>query len=434
MASHDDRGAVSVNRRHSASDGARHSSQLRTLNLERVLGVVMKRQTPFTRAEIVRATGLSVPTVGTLTNELTRQRIIRHLGTGPSSGGRRPSFMEFNRRHGFVAGIDIGPTDTRLAVADMHDDVLARRVVPTVLEGNPEATLRRIAVELREVLHDAQAPPARLLAIGVGAPGMVDLKQGVVMLAPNLPGWVNVPIRDILQRELGAPVMPENDVNLAVLGEHWRGAARGHDTCTFVFVGTGIGAGILIGGAVHQGHHYMAGEVAVMSMGPQYLQQDFGSRGCLETLAGLDALASRWPRARGRHPAGWVDALFEAAERGDAQARTAIVDTARFIGIAVANIGTVLDPSIIVVGGAMFAHAEALLREVRSVVERIRVARTPIQIVLSKLGNDAPLTGSLLVASMEAQRQLKVRLSATGGRGRTRLGSSASGGPAAPAP
>jgi glucokinase len=409
-----------VSRRHPAEDGARHSVHGRDLSLERVLGVVMKRQTPFTRAEIVRATGLSVPTVGALTSELIRKGTIRDLGAGPSSGGRRPSFMEFNRRQGFAAAIDIGPTRTRLAVADMHDDVLARRVVPTVANGNPEETLRRLAVELRDLMHEAQASPAKLLAVGVGAPGMVDLKRGEVMLAPNLAGWVNVPIRDILQRELGAPVLPDNDVNLAVLGEHWRGAARGHETCAFLFVGTGIGAGLLIDGAVHPGHHYMAGEVAVMSMGPQYVNQDFGSRGCFETLAGLDALASRWSRSGEYDPAARLPALFEAAERGDQQARAAAVETACFIGMAVANIGAVLDPSIIVLGGSMFAQAEMLLREVRSVVERVRVARTSIQIVLSKLGHDAPLTGGLLVASMEARRQLKSRLTGSARRARVR--------------
>jgi glucokinase len=387
--------------------GARHAGHLRSLNLERVLAVVMERPAPFTRAEIVQATGLSVPTVGSLTTDLIRRGLLRDLGAGPSSGGRRPSFMEFNRRHGFVAGIDIGPTRTRLAVADMRDEILAHRIVPTVTRGGPAATLAQLASEIRDLLHEAQAPPGRLLAVCAGAPGMVDLDRGVVLLAPNLEGWVNVPMRTILERELGAPVIADNDVNLAVLGEHWRGAARGHNTCVFLFVGTGIGAGVLIDGAVHRGHHYMAGEVAVMAMGPQYVGQDFGSRGCFETLAGLEALRSRWARAPGGEP-GWISQLLASAENGDEGARTAIYETAKYIGMAVTNIGAVLDPSLIVLGGAMFAKAEGLLREVRSVVESI--TRAPISVVLSELDKDAPLTGSLLLAATEARRQLRLRL------------------------
>jgi predicted NBD/HSP70 family sugar kinase len=201
--------------------------------------------------------------------------------------------------------------------------------------------------------------------------------------------------------------MADNDVNLAVLGEHWRGAARGHNTCVFLFVGTGIGAGVLIDGAVHRGHHYMAGEVAVMAMGPQFVGRDFGSRGCFETLAGLEALAARWAGTRGDDP-GWLSQLIAAAENGDAQARAAISETAKYIGMAVTNIGAVLDPSLIVLGGAMFAKAEGLLRHVRTVVESI--TRAPISVVLSELDKDAPLTGSLLLAATEARRQLRLRL------------------------
>lgn len=387
---------------------ARRAGHLRVLNLERVLSIVMDRPAPFTRAEIVQATGLSVPTVGSLTNDLIRRGILRDLGAGPSSGGRRPSFMELNRRHGFVAGIDIGPTRTRLAVADLRDEILARRIVPTGSCDGPAATLAHLAAELRDLLREAQAPPGRLLAVCAGAPGMVDLPRGVVLLAPNLDGWVNVPMRAILERELGAPVIADNDVNLAVLGEHWRGAARGHNTCVFLFVGTGIGAGVLIDGEVHRGHHFMAGEVATMTMGPQFLERDFGSRGCFETLAGLEALASRWPKARNSNPESWVAQLLDAARAGDAHAQDAIAETATLIGMAVNNIGAILDPSLIVLGGAMFACAEGLLAEVRRVVER--VARAPITIVLSALGKDAPLFGSLLLAATEARRQLRLRL------------------------
>src|SRR6185295_13405456 len=172
--------------------------------------------------------------------------------------------------------------------------------------------------------------------------------RGVVSLAPNLKGWSEVPMAAILQRALSAPVVVENDVNLAVLGEHWRGAARGHGTCAFITLGTGIGAGIVIDGSLHRGHHFLAGEIALMCMGPQFVGQDFGSRGCLETLAGLKALAARWPHVAQRDPDQWVTELFDAAEAGDAQARQAVDEAATLIGIAASNLSLVIDPSLIV--------------------------------------------------------------------------------------
>ena len=388
-----------------AEEGARHAKHLRALNLQRVLAVAMERPSIFTRAELIEATGLSAPTVGSLVSELIERGIVLDRGAGPSSGGRRPSRMEFNARYGYVAGIDLGPTRTRLAVADLRGDPVAHRVVPTPAALPPAALLSRIAAALRALMKDARAAPQRLLAVAAGAPGAVDTHHGTVGMAPNLRGWSDVPMRDILQRALAAPVIVENDVNLALLGEHWRGAARGHATCAFVFVGRGIGAAILIDGHLHRGHNYMAGEIALMCVGPQYIDVEFGSRGCLETLAGVEALAARWPRAGEADPARRVSALMESAREGDGEARRAVEETARLIAIAVANVATVVDPSLIVLGGGLLVQAEPLFQAIRGTAQRI--LRTPVHIVPSALGQEAPLSGALLVASREARRQLR---------------------------
>jgi glucokinase len=392
--------------RHHAEATGGDARHLRRQNLDRVLSVVIGQPGPFTRAELIEATGLSAPTVGGLVSQLIQTGLVRDLGVGPSRGGRRPASMEFNARHGCIAGIDLGPTRTRLAIADLRGEPLAHRIVPTPT-GPPQSVLARLARAVRVLMRQAGVAADRLLAVGAGAPGWVDCDRGVVVFAPNLGGWSRVPMAEILEQNLGAVVTVENDVNLAVLGEHWRGAARGHDNCAFIFVGTGIGAGILIGGQLHRGRHYMAGEIAVMCMGPQYLDQDFGQRGCLETLAGLQALAARWGAARG-DPARWMTELFAAADAGDKRARRAIEDTATLIGIATANVGAVVDPSIVILGGALFAKAEPLVEEVRKVVQRI--ARAPLEIVVSALGKEAPLAGSLLVAATEARRQVRLRL------------------------
>ena len=387
---------------------ARNAGDLRGLNLETVLAVAMQHDGPFTRAELIRATGLSAPTVGTLVSQLMQIGVVSDLGTGPSRGGRRPSSMEFNARHGYVAGIDLGPTRTRLALADLRGERLADRIMPTPPRLGPQALLARIAAALRALMDETGVPASRLVAVGAGAPGAVDRDRGLVTSAPNLQGWTQVPMRDLLESALSAPVQVENDVNLAVLGEHWRGAARGHDTCAFVFVGTGIGAGILIGGELHRGHHYMAGEIGVMCMGPQFVDVDYGERGCFETLAGLHGLAERWPQASRQDPAGWVSGLFEAAMSGDRRARKIVDDTARLIAIAVANVAAVVDPTLIVLGGALFAQAESLVHDVRKLVERIYPS--PIEIVPSALGKDAPLSGCLLMAANDARERLRHEL------------------------
>jgi glucokinase len=392
-----------------AQNGIRAVSPLRGLNLERVLAVAMDHQGPFTRAELIQATGLSAPTVGNLASNLIRGGLIRDLGAGPSRGGRRPFFMEFNARHGFVAGIDLGATRTRLAVADLRGQVLAHRVVATPPRRAPAALLASIVKEVRALLREAEVSPRQLLAIGAGSPGVVDPARGmVVALAPNLKGWSNVPMAKILKRELGAPVVVENDVNLAILGERWRGAAHGHDTCAFITLGRGIGAGIVVNGELHHGHHFLAGEIALMCMGPQFVETDFGMRGCLETLAGLNGLASHWVHPARGDGSRWVGELFEAAEAGDRRARTTVQQAATLIGIAIANLSIVLDPSLIVLGGALISQGKPLVHELRHIVSRI--IPTPPRLVVSQLHEEAPLWGSLLIGITAARERLREQL------------------------
>jgi glucokinase len=386
----------------------RHAAHLRGLNLERVLAVAIDRTDAFTRAEISDATGLSAPTVGSLTSELIHSGVLTDRGTGPSRGGRRPSFMEFNARYGFVAGIDLGPTHTRLALADLRGEVVAHQIVRTPRTRGPKAILEKLAEQLHALMRNADVPPGKLLAVGAGAPGAVDCETGrVIALAPNLKGWSDVPMGKILGKALGAPVFVENDVNLAILGERWRGAARGHDTCAFIWIGTGIGSGIVVQGELHRGHHFQAGEIALMCMGPQFVETDFGSRGCFETLAGLNALASAWEKnGSGRTDRdGWVQELFAEAASGEPTAAEAVRNTATLLGIATANLTVVIDPSLVILGGALIAQAPSLVGEVKKIVSRI--VPGPSEIVASPLGQEAPLWGSLRIAMTEARERLR---------------------------
>jgi glucokinase len=380
---------------------------LRHANLDRVLAAALERADPFTRAELIKATGLSAPTVGSLAGDLIRLNLLEDLGTAPSRGGRRPALMQFNARYGFVAAIDVGPTHTRLALADLRQERIAHRIINTPASLEPCELLQRFVAEVHGLMDESGVPRDRLLAVGVGVPGVVDDK-GVVAIAPNLEGWHDIEMSRILGEALRAPVFVENDVNLAILGEHWRGSAQGHDTCAFIFVGTGIGAAVLIDGRLHRGDHSMAGEIAVMCMGPQYLDREFGRHGCLETLAGLGALATRFPRGAEGDPSSLVSKAVEAAYQGDPEARAAVLETAQFVGIAAANVGTVMDPSLIVLGGALFAEAPPLVDAVSAVVARI--SRAPISVVVSSLGQEAPLWGGLLVALTAARERVRSEL------------------------
>ena len=205
--------------------------------------------------------------------------------------------------------------------------------------------------------------------MGAGAPGAVEFDKGIVTEAPNLRNWSRVPMREILERALGVPAIVENDVNLAILGERWRGAAKGHHTCVYITVGTGIGAGIIVGRRAPPRPPLHGRGDRLHVHGP-----------AVHRLGRRPAAWSRWPASRpwpsarpaprGATPQVVAD-LLEAAGNGDRAARKAVTEAAILIGMAVANLAVVVDPSLIVVAGAMVTQSELLVQEVRRVVSRV---------------------------------------------------------------
>jgi glucokinase len=202
----------------------------------------------------------------------------------------------------------------------------------------------------------------------------------------------------MLRRRLPVPVRVENDVNLATLGEMWRGAGRGRRHLLFVAPGTGIGGGVIIDGRLHRGAHHFAGEIGYSCPGPEHLEADYGLLGRLEALASGPGLLRRARQRLGeRLPAdATARDVFEMARAGDAEAIALCEETATLIGIAVGNAVTVLDPEIVVFGGGLSREGEALLSRVREVVYRVVPVRP--EIVISALGEDAQLYGAVLVA------------------------------------
>ena len=389
---------------------ARHPRQLRRVNMDRVLAATMGHPGPLTRAAITTATGLSAPTVGSLSTELLKLGFLTELGRGPSTGGRRPRSLQFNAQYGVVAGLVFDAATTRLAIADLAGETLAAAEATTPQDEGPERLLSWMSGQIRSLLSTAGVTRGRgLLAVTAGLPGAVDRERGTVVgLMPGFRSWENVPVGAYLERLVEAPVVVENDVRLAVLGEHWRGAAQGHDTCVFISLGVGIGAGILVGGELHRGHHSLAGEIAVMCMASEYLARDFGSRGCLETLVGFDTVLRRWqPEASGDLKE-LGRALLRAAQAGEESARRAIGEAATLIGMAAANLSLVVDPSLLVLSGPLVEGGGEVLERVRTVISQI-IPRPP-KVVCSTLGDAAMLCGSLLVATQEARGRLRGQL------------------------
>lgn len=352
--------------------------RMRIHNSRLVLGIV-RRMGPVSRADITRHTPYSAPTISALISGLIKAGLVSEEGEGASSGGRKPQLISFNSHCGYVVGCNIDSHAVQIVLADMSGNRLSKRSVP-LNSTRPKPLLRLLSNAVGRMLREAGCKAA-LLAVAVGVPGMTDMERGEVIEAANLDGWVRVPAREILQSHLDAPVVVDNDVNLAAIGEQWHGVGRGVKSFVFISVGTGIGAGIIIDGALHRGHRWHAGEISHLNVDYREWATDYGAAGYLET----HLIESARRRRRGRK--------FEFDD-----------ETVQRLGAAVANIATLIDPETIIFGGSLIERDPDALQRIYRVASRI--APNCPELLHTELGEDAALTGSVQVALQRADESL----------------------------
>jgi len=372
------------------------SAAMRRLNAIRILDIV-RRHGPISRASLAKRSGLSPPAVSALVDHLiARRRLLREVGQDVSTGGRRPTLVSFASDHGCVVGVDLGSTTVRYALADLGGRVLERFSEPTGAPA-PARVVGQLIAGIRSLLS-GPAGSLPLFAVGIGAPGMTDVQRGVVIEAANLRGWTDVALRDMVSGELGVPVAVDNDVNMAAQGEYWMGCAKGESNFVFVALGRGVGAGIMIDGRVHRGSQWYAGEISHLLLERRQWRKSFGPQGYLERHIGAAAIARSWSRAASarRSDPAEIATLFASARNGEPEAERLVSEVATTLGIAVANIVTILDPALVVFGGGIGQVGEQLLDPVRQVVGRIVPNQPTIR--MTALKGDAQLFGSLLSA------------------------------------
>lgn len=288
-----------------------------------------------------------------------------------------------------VLAVDLGGTKLAVAVVTSQGQLLAHRHAP-VVKDDWEATARQIEVEMAACLDGVPAARSSLRAVGVIVPGIAG--AGGTVWAPNLWGDFDAPLGPSLASRLPVPVVIESDRSGYVLGEQWLGAARGARDVVFVAVGTGIGVGVLAGGALLRGAAGIAGAAGWMVLTPES-HPDYEHLGCWEAEAAGPALARK---------AGFATAeqAVAAARSGNPRAIEAIADVARWLGLGVANLVSLFNPEIVVLGGGLMAAGEFFLDPVRRIVldrAQPRAARM-VRIELSRLGPHAGLLGAARLA------------------------------------
>ena len=348
-----------------------------------------------TRSELATSTGLARSTVAARIDALLASGLVRHGGEASSTGGRPPIRFRFDPAARVVLGADLGATHARLAVTDLAAAVLAEVSEDLDIALGPERVLDRVVSLARELL--APWDPEMLAGIGIGLPGPVEHSTGRPINPPIMPGWDGYDVPGRLTAELGVPTLVDNDVNIMALGEHfayWRTTEH----LMLVKVATGIGSGIISDGALRRGAQGAAGDLGHLAVpGGGDVPCRCGNTGCLEAIASGAALAAAL-RSRGYDAASSRD-VVALARAGSVEAVQLLRAAGRDIGEVLSAAVSLLNPSVIVIGGALAAAGEHLLAGVREVVYRrsLPLATQHLRIVPSRSGERAGVIGGAVM-------------------------------------
>ena len=354
---------------------------------------------PRTRSDLAAITGQSRSTIAARVDALLAAGLVAPAGEATSTGGRPPATFAFNPAARVVLAVDLGATHARLAVTDLAGHVLAQDGEPIAIDAGPDAVLARV-VQLGERLVAAAGRTLdELVSVGVGLPGPVEHESGRPINPPIMPGWDDADVPGMLSAHLGAPVLVDNDVNLMALGEHTaRWSSVSH--LLYVKVATGIGAGIILDGSLRRGAQGAAGDLGHIAV-PGGVDRPCrcGNTGCLEAVASGPAIATTLREAG-------VDATSSSdvvalVRAGNLEASHAVRAAGRSIGGVLAACVSMLNPSVIVVGGQVAGAGEHLVAGIREVVyhRSLPLATQHLRIVPTRTGTEAGVLGASAMAA-----------------------------------
>lgn len=409
----------------------RTARDIRRSNRHEVLRHVIAAS-PVSRRELAQATGLSVATVANLVGELQERGMLVEVGYEDSAGGRPRGLLAPREDGGALIGVDVAETYIHVELFDLHLSLKARAEEPLRPgENRPQDVVGHIVSGVRAVVAQAGIEPSRVLGVGVSVPGQVEREDGRSVFAPNW-DWHDVPLRDLLVRQLDFPLYLDNPLKALTVAELWFGASRGFDDAVVVILGTGVGAGIAVGGALYRGVTNSAGEWGHTTLVLDGRPCHCGARGCVEAYVGapgiVETIREIDPGSALIHPdqTASIDALARGLAQGDPVAAETLRRTARYLGAAIGNLVNLLNPQIVVLGSWVAARlGTPLLEAVRGQVREHALPRPleSTEIVLCPIAsNPVSLGAATLALEGELARASAPGASAPAGRDADREG------------
>jgi glucokinase len=363
---------------------------------------LLRESGPCSKADLVRASGLSAPTITNVVGDLLSAGLIKALGEGESNGGRPPDMISFKADRGCVLAVKITAGCISLLLADLNGSELDTQNIPLAgRRTTPDAVCIYIGEEIRRLLRKHKKKREQLLAVVVSVPAIVNVDDGIVMSISTLENWRSVPLRAKLEKILDCVVIIENDTNLAAQGERYCGAAQGEDSFILIHIGPNIGAGIVLGGQIYHGSQWSAGEIAYMRLPNTSRKRptlhEFGE---LETVLSSSGIVESWhesSKKSGQGKSEKMDALgiLNLAQAGDARAEKIVQHRAGIVADIIVNLSLILNPGLVLLEGEVGSHP-TLINAVQKQLQENEFAVTKIG--AGKLGSASVLWGAISVA------------------------------------
>ena len=381
---------------------------MRRMNNKVVIGI-LRQSAPLSRANLSAISGLNRSTISSIINDLIDEGWVKETTYQSDKVGRPGLLLEVNPAAGFVVGIEIGVDFILVIVTDFSTNVIWRKRIETDPKDGLLAIQEKGFKLVEEAIAFGKTKCIQPLGIGLAIPGLVDVHDGVLKLAPNL-NWKDVPLRLIWTQQFHLPVFLENDANAAALGEFYYGAARGINNFIYIAAGLGLGSGIIIDGNLLRGNKGYASEVGHMTEDPEGEICGCGKRGCYETLIGPRAVIKRVKKLideEGREStilqisddssyAFNYDAVVDAARKKDKVALAALEDVGRNLGIVVSNLVNIFNPKMVILGGALNYAKDFIQPIVENVVKvnALQLCQEDLVITNSQLDQDSSVMGT----------------------------------------
>ena len=363
------------------------------------------------RTDIAQELGLTRASVTIIINDLIESGIIHETESRSARSGRPAVVLDVNPKCGLAAAIDMGATHLSVALGDFSAHILDEIEQPFRIADGPDRCLEEGHRALKLLLEKHGLQIADLSAVGLSVPGPVITDTGMVMAPPIMPGWDRFPIRTTVEKLWNVPVALNNDANLGALGEWVYGAGRGERNLAFIKVGSGIGAGLIIDRQIFAGTTGSAGEIGHLTIDENGPLCTCGNRGCLEAFAGGHAIelqaqkliesGKRTLLSDSNLKTISVREVAEAARRGDLAAQEILHRSGTFIGIAVAGLINLVNPSVVIIGGGVAEVGDLLTAPIRKIVRErsLRAAEHAVKITTAMLGRRSTLIGAMVQAT-----------------------------------